>query len=520
MTPNSLKQQILKSRRMLACMVLVGSSSAMSLGAQAPQRLIDVVRYNAPAIIAEVRTANPNCDNCNFYRNRITDHLIAANFDGDDSGWDQVTDMDANAGPMDTRYDTRPVVYYSIEETANFYFIGYYFYHVRDGGIFIDGVTWDSGHDSDLEGIFLLVEKLPYDPYGHPIAAVTEAHGALLPFGVPGWLDWNHAQTNVSGIGAFAGQVEFWHDYTMNRDRPIAAIRSSTHGTYMAQDCSSNSTSYFWDGFGAVLPNSGGYATACVHRDAASWVYYQPAPYDSYATNMLDSTAQGTYWYRLQEISGDPMWWNRMAVDGYFNGNELPLGHGLVGLSQFVPYGGADPMWTWRGGAGESNGYWGHTGYWYSFAMDQTSTIHYEPGQWAPLQTDGELLADAHNVGIDMFGQYVSSAGNATQSFGGSILYNSVYDVNAPPPPPPPLSVAINGPTTVDAGVRNEYFSVPSGGVGPYITQWSGLASGTGPHITFSTTQPGGLYADVTDATGVHTSIGIYIDVNCGGGLC
>jgi len=209
-----------------------------------------------------------------------------------------------------------------------------------------------------------------------------------------------------------------------------------------------------------------------------------------------------------------------MAVDGYFNGNELPLGHGLVGLSQFVPYGGADPMWTWRGGAGESNWYWGHTGYWYSFAMDQTSTIHYEPGQWAPLQTDGELLADAHNVGIDMFGQYVSSAGNATQSFGGSILYNSVYDVNAPPPPPPPLSVAINGSTTVDAGVRNEYFSVPSGGVGPYITQWSGLASGTGPHITFSTTQPGGLYADVTDATGVHTSIGIYIDVNCGGGLC
>jgi hypothetical protein len=501
----------------LFCVAVIGSSVGARLYAQAPQRLVDVVRYNAPAIIAEVRTANPNCDNCNFYRNRITDHLIATDFDGDQSGWNQVTNMDADLGRMDARYDTRPVVYYSIEETENFYFIGYYFYHIRDGGTFIDGVTFDSGHDSDLEGIFLLVQKLPYDPYGHPIAAVTEAHGALLPFGVPGWIDWDHAQTNVSGIGAFAGQVEFWHDYTMNRDRPIAAIRSSTHGTYMAQDCSPYSTSYFWDGFGASGPNNNGYATACVHRDAASWVYYQPAPYDAYATNMSDTTAQGTYWYRLQEVSGASFWATRADMDGYFNGDELPLGHGLVGLSQFVPYGGANPMWAWRGGAGESSGYWGHTGYWYSFAMDQTSTIHYEPGQWAPLSRDGELLADAHIVGIDMFGQYSSSAGNAAQSFGGTIFYNSVYDVNASPPPPAPLTVEIIGPTTVDPGVSNEYFANASGGVGPYNYTWSGLASGIGRHITFSTQVPGVLYLDVTDATGAHTSVSMYIDVTGGG---
>jgi len=478
-------------------------------------RLLDIVRYNAPMIISEVNTGTPNClPDCNYYRNRVTDHLIAVNFDGDDLGANNVYNMD-HGGIL----ESRPVVYFSIEETQTdaagngFFYIGYYFYHVRDGGAFVDGVTIEGGHDHDLEGIFLIVRKTPVDPYGIPIAALTEAHGALLPYGVPGQIDFNNALGEVFGIGGWAGQVEFWTDYATNRSRPVVAIRSSTHGTYMAQDANPSTTSYFYDGYGAVIPNNSAYSSAYTHSDASTWILYQPAPVDSYAAPMSNDLSTGPYSYRLAEVT--PLLWEERGIYGrFFGGGPISIGFGENGMSDFYPDG-ANPMWQWQGGAGQRSGPPGHTGFWYSFAMDNTWNVHHDAGQWPTLSSAGRMLIAAYSTAYQYFPRYVGPPGpTAWDSFGGTTAYNAYY---AAPPPTPPnaLYASISGPTFIEDGTPTTYSASVTGGSGPYTYQWSGLATGSGATIDVTTSQQGTLYLDVYDASTGHAALSTYIRILC-----
>lgn len=472
-------------------------------------------------IIAEVNTGIPNCLYCNPYRKSVTDHLMAVDFDGDHLGANNVHNMDWGG-----ILDSRPVVYFSIEETDTdaagngFFYIGYYFYHVRDGGSEVDavpivgGVTIIGGHDHDLEGVFLIVRKTPFDPYGVPIAALTQAHGALLPYGVPGQIDFSTALGEVYGPGGWAGQVEFWTDYAMNRSRPVVAIRSSTHGTYMAQDANPSTGSYFWDGYGAVIPNTPISSGAYTHGDAASWILYEPAPADYYAGPMADDASAGTYWYRLQEVA-PVLWEERRNFGNFFGGGLISLGYSELGIDNFDP-GGANPMWQWQGGPGQRHGTWGHNGFWYSFAMDNTWNVHHDAGQWPTLYSAGRMLIAAHDAALEYFPRYAGPPGpTAWYSFGGATAYNAYY--SAPPPVPPnALYATINGPTYVEAGWTYTYSSTISGGTPPYTYQWSGLATGNGSTINLTpTTEQGTLYLDVYDASGGHVAVSTYIYLNC-----
>lgn len=142
-----------------------------------PAYLADVARYNAPFIIAEVSKRNTDT--------RL-EQVLALDFDGNTSTWDQF--LNASCTSTCPPLDTRPTVYFSITETggpgSGYYFIGYYFYHPYDSGFAVDVFGVDGGHESDLEGIFLVIDKNPiYGPYGLPLMALTESHGNLLPFG-------------------------------------------------------------------------------------------------------------------------------------------------------------------------------------------------------------------------------------------------------------------------------------------------------------------------------------------------
>ena len=94
------------------------------------------------------------------------DFITAVNYDGDWSclnNWENLTKGDLGA-----------VVYYSVQETADRYYVGYYFYHPRD-----DAEVWLDRHENDLEGIMLSIPK-GEDGYLSPEMMYTQGHGNLF----------------------------------------------------------------------------------------------------------------------------------------------------------------------------------------------------------------------------------------------------------------------------------------------------------------------------------------------------
>jgi hypothetical protein len=140
-----------------------------------PGNLKDIVYRNAPFIAAETYNY--------FYVQRF-DHILPVDFDGDLLG------ADNNSITPTTIVDGRPTIYYSVAETGyssdhGYYFLGYYIYHVNDGGQ--DFIAADfrhvegPGHEHDMEGVYFVVKKSPYFPLGVLTVALSEAHGALIP---------------------------------------------------------------------------------------------------------------------------------------------------------------------------------------------------------------------------------------------------------------------------------------------------------------------------------------------------
>ena len=466
-------------------------------------------------IIEEVNPQYSN-DYINHAALQITDHLMPVDFDGDVDGTNNATNALNVIGGI---RDHRPVVYFSIEETGSgsdngFYYIGYYFYHPVDGGIQVSGYA-TNGHNHDLEGIFLIVRKVPNLPYGEAIMSLTQAHGAMLPYFFPGRVDPTATQSLVDGIGAWAGQIESWYDPRFGVNRPVAAVRTSTHGTYMAQDCNSLTSSYFYDSYGAYIPNSTSCSTACIHSQE-SWILYLPGITDNVA-DLPESASNGAWEYRLQEVASSPMWSTKDVYGGLFTGTRYTLEYGYnIAFDSFNP-GGADPMWAWSGGPGIADGPPGHHGYWYSFAMDNTWDVHFEAGQWPTWTSYGELLLDSHSVAYTYFKRYSDPQGNALARF---LNLPVAYNGYRPTPPPPPngFSAGIDGPTVVESGISNTFTATVSGGTAPYTYYWGGLLRGTASSVTGSITWDGDLGLTVTDATGYKLAVSVHVRVACQNG--
>lgn len=444
-------------------------------GAQAlPAYLLDVVYHNAPIIVAETYNAFNNAE--------AADHLLKVDFDCNNLGSDNARNI-----IYGTVCDGGPYAYFSIAETgttssSGYYFIGYYFYHPRQpaGTIYIGSIAVGKSdtHEHDLEGVWFIVKKSPYTPYGTLYGAVSEAHGALIPYvrkdgGAPG----------VAAVEGNFGYLNFWYQPTTGITRPVVMIRAATHGTYMAQDYTGQSFEEQWifsKGYGIdpLSPQVYGYYSSRIHSDSRA-IYYMPmyggcAP-SAGCYRLGPSVRSGTWYYGLQEVATSPIWTQKAVPNLLFTGALLDIGAGQTGLSYFSPSVGspvaASPMWNWLGGRGSySNAYNGGNGHWYTFANDLTSGSNGD--KWWPMsQSYGRLLT---NPVVE-----ASSRFTGLTELDAPMMYNAYGTTlnTRPPLPGGGVSVSIIRPTVklnlvTAEGDYTWTSSVSDGSGGPYTYLW------------------------------------------------
>jgi hypothetical protein len=365
-----------------------------------PAALREVVHHNAPFVIAENRLKSVHGGE---YANTFgLDQMVRVDFDGTLTTDDNYTH--AWTGPVTG--DRTATVYFSAQETGptadvGYYFLGFYWYHVQDGGFYDSLLGQQGGHHHDLEGVFLVVKKSLYLPYGDVVGAVTQAHGAMIPYKRPGGI------VDATPAVASLGNVELWPDwrYEYNSSRPVAVVAAWTHGTYMAQNC--NPAFPVLDGgYGAWLTNTtAGFAySACIHTSQGEqWLLYQPQMFESLqpgsglpqADQLATGARTGFATYQLIEVYQSPIWTYRALSNVMFSGT-------LLTSSQFNGYSAffdtatpneANPMWQWRGGNGSGQNVLGTWHYWYSFQVDGTRNYFSGIG-WPTSNDNGQLLGD------------------------------------------------------------------------------------------------------------------------------
>lgn len=473
-----------------------------------PGNLKEVVYRNAPFIMAETYDK--------FYVQRF-DHIMPVDFDGDALGANNV-----NITPT-TIVDGRPTVYYSVTETGytsdqGYYFLGYYIYHVSDGGQDFSGFL-APGHDHDMEGVYFVVKKSPYYPLGTVVLSLAEAHGALIP-------SWNEDQSLVAGQspvgGPWVGRVHFWTDSRYNAGRPVVAIRGRTHGTYMAQDCSGLTQPNWSDGYGMWRNSVEDYGVyqACIHSGHHMIVYVPvqsaadvPSMGLPYAEPLDSATRDGTHLYRLVHVVDSPLWLRRNDPQVLFDGSVVTMDGGPTGYEFFRSSSGsldANPPWAWYGGRGECHYVLGSGPYcWYSFAVDNSSAS-FAPYAW-PRSVAGRLLT---NPVAEM---------NLRFPWLPALTQPVRYNAYVPPATgydTPPLSASIDGPVRLYAGDTGTWSANVNGGVPPFQYQWGGIVSGTADNASGEAYGSGYVYLDIWDSAGQHFATSLYVTVTSPAGGC
>jgi hypothetical protein len=456
-----------------------------------PSYLWPIVAENAPIIIEETtNNGEPN--------QRRVNHLMRLDFDGDYSGANNDGNALAQYYPNAT-----PTVFYSVAETADAYYIGYYFYHIRDNGTRAFSNT--AGHEHDMEGIFEVVEKSPYYPFGYSRLMLSQAHGAMLPYWNPNW--FSQPPTVSYGLPSI-GVIHTWPDPNAVM-RPVVAIRRNDHGTYLAQRCGSEQTPLDWDNGYGIVPDrlSTDPFFACIHGDADGIVYlpgpYPCAPGNGCVINEVPMGAShGSYYYALTSLHDDQAFWPlRQMPATMFGGTFAYLGgnqSGYLGFHGSDSDTQANPPWAWTGGPGECQtvSVINVVGCWYSFGSDDTNNYWWDRIFW-PTITPGFVLTDPVQVAYNYWPQ---------QGLSTSVIYNPF--VGGAGSSPAPLSASIDGPIYFnDFNTAGTWSAVVSGGTAPYTYQWSGdFFYGTGSSISGTVPESSILYLDVWDATGAHVA--------------
>ena len=476
--------------------------------AQISSNLLNEVYTWAPLILAE--TDNQICHRC-------YDHILSINFDAD---WDATNNWVASLS-QGSLPDTRATIYFSAVESGTstsdgYYFLGYYFYHAKDAGANCCGFA--EPHENDLEGVFLVVKKDAYVPQGKLMAALTQAHGALLPYVADGDTyagGGNHPCCQEDGHTApWIGKVMstwVWWDVT---DHPIVILRARDHAAYMAYNCTAIIQQYGEQIAGKgwyPTTSSQGYYAACLHG-GNSLNAYQPEPPGFAIAQPQPWDATGTIWdYRLVEIATSNFWLDRNGGGPLYTGNPLSLVQYQTGLPAFASSysdpnpGGANPPWQWTGGQG-CHVVFGSTYCWYDFSTDNTPDVS-RPNYWYPYRPGGPLLIDPNDDISHRF-RNTSYSTPWLPGLDRPYSYNPYLGTAPPPPPPPPPSITISiaGPDYVQPQDFSTWSAVVSGGTGPYTYSWSGPFSGSGSSISGSLNYADTIFLTVTDANGASAT--------------
>lgn len=495
-----------------------------------PVRLKQVVYDNAPIVWHET---DDNYANLN-----VRDHMLRADFDGDQ----YASNNSENAAKSSKFVDRSATAYFSIVETgattySGYYYIGYYYYHPRDGGqSFYSNAcacqVANDGHDNDFEGVYLVVKKTMYAPSGVLLYALSEAHGALIP-AIRKPTTFTSEPLVAPQEGEY-GYINFWRDLQSSTMRPVVAIRSRTHGTYFAQNYVSSDfyDRFYSQGFGIDPGEPDQYARYSPHGHSGTQALIQlPVPpyQDPTATLRPDplypDTRNGTVHYQLLELYQTPLWTTRSALWSFYYSvpqetwNQVAGNSGppvtMQGTNESVypafvpgptnpdPGDAATAVWEWRGGRGEGPHYdlQGTEQHWYMFAFDNTDS--WNDNRWWPRATTyGNLLTIPYSEMETRFPGFSGGVNEVT-------AYNPYTLVFAPPPQQGsgPMTVSISGPDVVASGYGYQWTADITGGTAPYTYQWSGGGVGSDQTITAAFCEDGALYLDVWDANGTHVAL-------------
>ncbi len=131
---------------------------AMADGTLSP---IEIATHYAPEVHAAVNVLISSSGKGDF--------ISAVDFDGDLSALNNWENM--------PKHPLSAVVYWSVQETDTYYFVGYDFYHPRD-----DAEFWFDKHENDFEGIMLAVPKGEH-AFLPPVCMYTQGHGGVYFYG-------------------------------------------------------------------------------------------------------------------------------------------------------------------------------------------------------------------------------------------------------------------------------------------------------------------------------------------------
>ena len=509
------------------------------VSAQSPSPALQQIAWaHAPFVLQETGTeANVGALN----------QLLAVNFDGDNIG----SNNRVHSAQIQN-FNGRAIVYYSITETNDAYYIGYYFYHANDGGVRFcwDWFGWGTschtfapGHENDMEGYWVAVLKSPLNPFGVATVSLTVAHGALIPSYSASYYDPPGPQVWLeTGPASYPPLETFhWVDQFTSFLRPVMMIREGTHATYPAQD--RGGTRVQDPGCGpagsdlcGIWPHdfvSNGNYTASSHNGDAHLITYQPYPNPSCGLSgcgvlSLPSTqASGHSWYDLVSMVDSPLWTTRSSPGMMYKPYTNPPGGTVHFVNQNGSQGdgvstelgfpcfntaagdcGAQPPWSWAGGTiGASC--WSFYFYgpycWYRFGIDNTM------GGGASHQfkaIGGGALLVAPVAVMDSIWHMNGLSSN--------YLYDPFVRDGTPPslsPPDPPYA-GINGNTIFsDANQWGDFSATVTGNNPPYTLTWYADPVGErqGDYFSFQVLYSQYVYLDVSDARGQHFATQLYL---------
>ena len=390
------------ARRVIAQLVAAWglTTGTPQAGAQSwyspPDPLRQVAWAHAPVIIQEMDNRHDGIP----LQPNVYGHLLKVDFDHDLDATNNGARAEQLTPATAPYFDLTPTVYYSITETADAFYVGYWFYHAGDSGYkFCFGVgpcVGGDGHQNDLEGYWVVAVRSELTPYGIADVAMTFAHGANIP-------TYHYGRTprqslHDSGPAYPDQQVFHWTDPASgNISRPVLMIRAGAHGTYPAQDLSLTNdvgcevlvgTVYFDFQCGISSHDLGSGYSVRVHQPADEYITYWPDPRSWCMSATANCTVaplplsqnSGSAPYKLASFVDSPLWllrrWPTMYrphrdhppmfakvfVDEYGNDSQWPHSNVESGMECFADtptivagYAfqkpcGAQPPWTLAGG--------------------------------------------------------------------------------------------------------------------------------------------------------------------------